>query len=55
MSNAAFVSIGDLRKGKPAMSPAIELPASGGGCGSSGGAASSSTQPPRSAERPELP
>lgn len=42
MSNAAFVSIGDLRKGKPALSPSVELPSTGGGCGSSGGAGKSS-------------
>ncbi|WP_128000713.1 nitrogenase cofactor biosynthesis protein NifB [Piscinibacter defluvii] len=42
MSNAAFVSIGDLRKGRPVLSPTIETPATGGGCGSSGGAGKSS-------------
>ena len=39
MSNTAFVSIGDLRRGKQAVSTPIE---SGGGCGSTGGAGKSS-------------
>ena len=36
MSNTAFVTIGDLRKGRPAVSRAIE-PAAASGCASSGG------------------
>ena len=42
MTSAAFVSIADLRKGKPALGPATDLPATGGGCGTSGGAGKSS-------------
>jgi len=39
----AFVSIGDLRKGRQALSAVVaDLPDTGGGCGSSGGAGKSS-------------
>ncbi|MBK1613088.1 nitrogenase cofactor biosynthesis protein NifB [Rubrivivax gelatinosus] len=40
MSQTAFISIGDLRRGRPAL--AETLPETGGGCGTSGGAGKSS-------------
>ena len=40
---AAFVNIGDLRKGRQALSQVVDdLPSTGGGCGTSGGAGKSS-------------
>ncbi|MBK1687107.1 nitrogenase cofactor biosynthesis protein NifB [Rubrivivax gelatinosus] len=39
MSHTAFISIGDLRRGRPALGDAV--PASAGGCSSSGGAGKS--------------
>ncbi|MBL8330241.1 MAG: nitrogenase cofactor biosynthesis protein NifB [Rubrivivax sp.] len=41
MSNEAFVSIGDLRRGKPALSPVVNSTAASG-CGTTGGAGKSS-------------